>query len=74
MSRCRLDGKRLYVTNSLFSPWDAQFYPDMEKKGGYILQACTFPQEDLELNQPTASMLAALLRIQCRFPTDSPVM
>lgn len=39
MCRCRLDGKRLYVTNSLFSPWDAQFYPDMEKKGGYILQA-----------------------------------
>ncbi len=22
------DGKRIYVTNSLYSPWDAQFYPD----------------------------------------------
>lgn len=22
------DGKRVYVTNSLYSPWDAQFYPD----------------------------------------------
>jgi methanethiol oxidase len=22
------DGKRAYVTNSLYSPWDAQFYPD----------------------------------------------
>ncbi len=31
------------MTNSLFSPWDAQFYPDMEKKGGYILQACFSP-------------------------------
>ena len=35
---CRLDGKRLYVTNSLFSPWDRQFYAEMEKKGGYLLQ------------------------------------
>ncbi len=35
---CRLDGKRLYVTNSLFSPWDKQFYPQMEKQGGYLLQ------------------------------------
>ncbi len=35
---CRLDGKRLYVTNSLFSPWDKQFYPMMEKQGGYLLQ------------------------------------
>jgi selenium-binding protein 1 len=22
------DGKRVYVTNALYSPWDAQFYPD----------------------------------------------
>jgi methanethiol oxidase len=22
------DGKRVYVTNSLYTPWDAQFYPD----------------------------------------------
>jgi selenium-binding protein 1 len=22
------DGRRIYVTNSLYSPWDAQFYPD----------------------------------------------
>jgi 56kDa selenium binding protein (SBP56) len=26
------DGTRLYVTTSLFSPWDKQFYPDMTKK------------------------------------------
>jgi len=37
---CRsLDGRRLYVTNSLFSPWDTQFYPDMAQKGSYLLQA-----------------------------------
>ena len=28
----------MYVTNSLFSPWDKQFYPEMEQKGGYLLQ------------------------------------
>src|SRR5690606_6273139 len=22
------DGRRVYVTNSLYTPWDAQFYPD----------------------------------------------
>ena len=29
MLQLSLDGKRLYVTTSLFSPWDKQFYPDM---------------------------------------------
>jgi len=38
MIQLSLDGKRLYVTNSLFSHWDQQFYPDMAKKGGYLLQ------------------------------------
>ena len=33
-----LDGRRLYVTNSLFSAWDSQFYPDMAKKGSCMLQ------------------------------------
>lgn len=31
-SQLSLDGKRLYVTNSLFSPWDKQFYPDLVEK------------------------------------------
>ena len=31
MLQLSLDGKRLYVTTSLFSPWDKQFYPDMHK-------------------------------------------
>ena len=26
--RSSRDGRRVYVTNSLYSPWDAQFYPD----------------------------------------------
>ncbi|KAK9830616.1 hypothetical protein WJX81_005797 [Elliptochloris bilobata] len=38
MIQLSLDGRRLYVTNSLFSAWDSQFYPDMAKKGSYMLQ------------------------------------
>lgn len=38
MIQLSLDGKRLYVTNSLFSAWDQQFYPEMIKKGGQMLQ------------------------------------
>ncbi|XP_051127696.1 selenium-binding protein 3-like [Andrographis paniculata] len=38
MIQLSLDGKRLYVTNSLFSPWDNQFYPEMVEKGGQMLQ------------------------------------
>ncbi|CAI5465165.1 unnamed protein product [Closterium sp. Yama58-4] len=37
MIQLSLDGKRLYVTNSLFSSWDRQFYPDLIEKGGHLL-------------------------------------
>merc|ERR1711922_46670 len=36
MLQLSLDGKRLYVTTSLFSPWDKQFYPDMCDKGSML--------------------------------------
>jgi selenium-binding protein 1 len=38
MVQLSLDGKRLYVSTSLFSTWDKQFYPDMAKKGSQLLQ------------------------------------
>ncbi len=38
MLQLSLDGKRLYVTNSLLSPWDKQFYPDMVTNGSMLLQ------------------------------------
>jgi selenium-binding protein 1 len=38
MLQLSLDGRRLYVTNSLFSTWDNQFYPDLTKGGSYLLQ------------------------------------
>ncbi|MBI3411122.1 MAG: selenium-binding family protein [Planctomycetes bacterium] len=37
MLQLSLDGKRLYVTNSLYSSWDNQFYPNMAKEGSYML-------------------------------------
>ncbi|XP_063213643.1 methanethiol oxidase-like [Chroicocephalus ridibundus] len=33
-----LDGKRLYVTNSLYSTWDKQFYPNVVREGSVMLQ------------------------------------
>jgi selenium-binding protein 1 len=38
MLQLSLDGKRLYVTNSLFSSWDNQFYPGLTQTGSYLLQ------------------------------------
>ncbi|KAL4715885.1 hypothetical protein ACJJTC_014617 [Scirpophaga incertulas] len=38
MLQLSLDGKRLYVSTSLFSPWDKQFYPQMVEKGGWIVK------------------------------------
>ncbi|KAH7694980.1 Protein Y37A1B.5 b, partial [Aphelenchoides avenae] len=38
MLQLSLDGKRLYVTTSLYTPWDHQFYPNLVKKGGVMLQ------------------------------------
>jgi selenium-binding protein 1 len=29
MMQLSLDGKRLYVTTSLYTIWDEQFYPDL---------------------------------------------
>lgn len=37
MIQLSLDGKRLFVTTSLFSTWDNQFYPSMKDKGGIML-------------------------------------
>ena len=31
MIQLSLDGKRIYVTTSLFSVWDNQFYPNLSK-------------------------------------------
>ena len=52
MLQLSLDGKRLYVTNSLFSTWDNQFYPELAKSGGYLLQIdCDTEQGGLSINE-----------------------
>ncbi|XP_017694993.1 PREDICTED: selenium-binding protein 1 [Lepidothrix coronata] len=38
MLQLSLDGKRLYVTNSLYSGWDKQFYPELLREGSVMLQ------------------------------------
>lgn len=38
MLQLSLDGKRLYVTDSLASSWDNQFYPEVGKSGSLMLR------------------------------------
>ncbi|HMU62476.1 MAG TPA: selenium-binding protein SBP56-related protein [Gemmatimonadales bacterium] len=42
------DGRRVYFTNSLYSPWDAQFYPDGVK--GWMAKADVGPEGGLTLD------------------------
>lgn len=52
MLQLSLDGKRLYVTNSLFSSWDNQFYPQIAKQGSYLLRVdCDTGRGGLTLNE-----------------------
>lgn len=38
MLQLSLDGRRLYVTNSLYSTWDDVFYPEIKKGGSWLAQ------------------------------------
>ncbi|NXL71038.1 SBP1 oxidase, partial [Leptocoma aspasia] len=38
MLQLSLDGRRLYVTTSLYSAWDRQFYPSLLTEGSVLLQ------------------------------------
>src|SRR5258708_239915 len=52
MLQLSLDGKRLYVTNSLLSSWDNQFYPDLAQAGSSILQVdCDTVNGGLSINE-----------------------
>ena len=52
MLQLSLDGKRLYATNSLFGSWDDQFYPQIGKKGSYLVQVnCDTERGGLSLNE-----------------------
>jgi selenium-binding protein 1 len=52
MLQLSLDGKRLYVTDSLVSSWDNQFYPDIAKRGSLMLQLdCDTDRGGLRVNE-----------------------
>jgi selenium-binding protein 1 len=52
MLQLSLDGRRLYVTNSLLSTWDNQFYPDLAKAGSHVLQIdCDAEKGGMKLNE-----------------------
>jgi methanethiol oxidase len=52
MLQISLDGKRLFVTTSLVSSWDDQFYPDIAKRGSLMLSAdCDTEKGGLMLNE-----------------------
>ncbi|NXC04619.1 SBP1 oxidase, partial [Orthonyx spaldingii] len=38
MLQLSLDGRRLYVSTSLYSAWDRQFYPELIREGSVLLQ------------------------------------
>ncbi|XP_050421456.1 methanethiol oxidase [Adelges cooleyi] len=38
MLQLSLDGKRLYVTTALFTPWDKEFFPDSVKNGSTLVK------------------------------------
>ncbi|KAG2442933.1 hypothetical protein HXX76_003009 [Chlamydomonas incerta] len=45
MLQLSLDGRRLYVTNSLYSPWDKQFYPSLVEGGSHLLKIDVDPEQ-----------------------------
>ncbi|MBV9454388.1 MAG: selenium-binding family protein [Rubrobacter sp.] len=52
MLQLSLDGKRLYVTNSLYSSWDNQFYPKLAEEGSYLLQIdCDTERGGMKINE-----------------------
>lgn len=57
MLQLSLDGRRLYVTNSLFSSWDNQFYPEIGKNGSSLLEIdCDTQKGGLTLNKHSLSI------------------
>ena len=47
MLQLSLDGRRLYVTNSLYSTWDNQFYPELRS---WLLRVDCDPDGGMEVD------------------------
>jgi len=74
MIQLSLDGKRLYVTNSLFSSWANQVYPGLANSGSYLLQI-DCDTEGVECGSTTTSTLTLVknlpdppVRTKCVIP------
>jgi selenium-binding protein 1 len=48
MLQLSFDGRRLYVTNSLYSTWDDQFYPGLR---GWLLRVNCHPEGGMEIDR-----------------------
>jgi len=52
MLQLSLDGKRLYVTSSLLSKWDNQFYPGIAERGSFLVKLdCNTKDGGMELDE-----------------------
>ncbi|VDN21885.1 unnamed protein product [Cylicostephanus goldi] len=51
MLQLSLDGRRLYVTNSLYRRWDEQFYPKLINSGGKMLRIDIDENGVMKLNE-----------------------
>jgi selenium-binding protein 1 len=51
MLQLSLDGKRLYVTDSLYSSWDNQFYPQIAKGSSLLQIDCDTDKGGMKLNE-----------------------
>jgi selenium-binding protein 1 len=70
MIQLSLDGRRLYVTNSLYSTWDNQFYPELRS---WLLRVNCSPDSGMQVdhdffvdfhNRPTGPARAHEVRLQ----------
>ena len=73
MLQLSLDGRRLYVTNSLLSTWDAQLYPAMAARGSYLLKLDVGADGALALDARFYCNFGAepggpVLAHECRYP------
>ena len=62
MIQLSLDGKRLYVTTSLFSTWDNQFYPEIRTNGGCMMVNCDTENGGMEID-PGSPLISARNRM-----------
>ena len=60
------DGKRIYFTNSLYSPWDAQFYPDGVKS--WMVKVDADPKGGMKLDEKFFVEFDELRAHQVRLP------